>query len=112
KTKAEIQSKVKGFGVKLDPAEFETISRIHTAFFDAGPDLKFTSRNRPPQWYYPSYRDLLFEKDLTGKQCNYLASEDDFRFLRSLEDRNLTIPLFSNLPATHPPTTIAPYLHN
>ncbi|HKE03370.1 MAG TPA: hypothetical protein VKE91_04890 [Blastocatellia bacterium] len=111
KTKAEIQSKVKGFGVKLDPAEFETISRIHTAFFDAGPDLKFTSRNRPPQWYYPSYRDLLFEKDLTGKQCNYLASEDDFRFLRSLEERNLIIPVVANLAGDHALKSIAQYLN-
>src|SRR5215510_2529636 len=110
KTKAEIQSKVKGFGVKLDPAEFETISRIHTAFFDAGPDLKFTSRNRPPQWYYPSYRDLLFEKDLTGKQCNYLASEDDFRFLRSLEERDLIIPVVANLAGDHSLKSIAQYL--
>src|SRR5262245_40328794 len=110
KTKADIQSKVKSFGVKIDPAEFETISRIHTAFFDAGPDLKFTSRNRPPQWYYPSYRDLLLEKDLTGKQCNYLASEDDFQFLRSLEERNLIIPVVANLAGDHALKTIARYL--
>jgi hypothetical protein len=110
KTKSDIQSKVKSFNVKLDPAEFETIGRIHTAFFDGGPDLKFTSRNRPPQWYYPSYRDLLLEKDLTGKQCNYLASEDDFRFLRSLEERNLIIPVVANLAGDHALKSIAQYL--
>jgi hypothetical protein len=97
KTKAEIQAKVKGFGVKVDQADLEVISHIHTAFFDAGPDLKFTSHNRQPRWYYPSYRDLLLEKDLTGKQCNYLVNEDDFRFLQSLEERNLVIPLVANL---------------
>jgi len=111
KTKADIQSKVKSFGVKLDPAELETISRIHTAFFDAGPDLKFTSRNRPPRWYYPSYRDLMLEKDLTGKQCNYMVSEDDFRFLRSLEERNLIIPVVANLAGDHTLKTIAQYLN-
>src|SRR5215475_429235 len=111
KTKADIQSKVKSFGVKIDPAELETISRIHTAFFDAGPDLKFTSRNRPPQWYYPSYRDLLLEKDLTGKQCNYLASEDDFLVLRSLEERNLIIPIVANLAGDHALKSVAQYLN-
>jgi hypothetical protein len=111
KTKADIQTKVKSFGVKLDPAEFETISRIHTAFFDAGPDLKFTSRNRPPRWYYPSYRDLLLEKDLTGKQCNYLVSEDDFRFLQSLEERNLIIPVVANLAGPHALKSIAEFLN-
>lgn len=110
KTKADIRAKLKSFGVKLDPAELETISNIHTAFFDAGPDLKFTSRNRPPRWYYPSYRDLLLEKDLTGKQCNYLVSEDDFRFLQSLEERNLVIPVVANLAGGHALKNIAQYL--
>jgi len=111
KTRADVQAKVKSFGVKLDPAEFETISRIHTAFFDAGPDLKFTSRNRPPRWYYPSYRDLLLEKDLTGKQCNYLVSEDDFRFLQSLEERNLVIPVVANLAGNQALKNIAQFLN-
>jgi hypothetical protein len=111
KTKAEVQSTAKSFGAKLDPAELDTISRIHTAFFDAGPDLKFTSRGRPPRWYYPSFRDLLFEKDLAGKHCNYLASEDDFRFLRSLEERNLIIPVVANLAGDHAFKSIARYLN-
>src|SRR5215475_4412390 len=110
KTKADIQSKAQSFGVKLDPAELETINRIHAAFFDAGPDLKFTSRGRPPRWYYPSYRDLLLEKDLTGKQCNYLAGEDDFRFLRSLQERDLIIPVVANLAGDHALKSIAQYL--
>jgi hypothetical protein len=111
KTKAEITSKAQSFGLKLDPAELETINRIHTAFFDAGPDLKFTSRGRQPRWYYPSYRDLLFEKDLTGKHLNYLVSEDDFRFLRSLEERNLIIPVVANLAGDHAFKSIARYLN-
>jgi hypothetical protein len=110
KTKAEIQSKVKSSGVKVDAADLETIGRIHTAFFDSGPDLKFTSHNRPPRWYYPSYRDLLLEKDLTGKQCNYLVSEDDFRYLQSLEERNLFIPLVANLAGDHTLKNIAQFL--
>jgi hypothetical protein len=111
KTKDDIQSKAQSFGVRLDPAELETIKRIHTAFFDAGPDLKFTSRGRPPRWYYPSYRDLLLEKDLTGKYCNYLESEDAFRFLRSLQERNLIIPVVANLAGDHTLKSIARYLN-
>ncbi len=111
KTKADVQSKAQSFGVRLDPAELETINRIHTAFFDAGPDLKFTSRGRPPHWYYPRYRDLLLEKDLTGKHCAYLASEDDFRFLRSLQERNLIIPVVANLAGDHALKSIARYLN-
>lgn len=109
-TKSTIQTKVKSFGVKLESAELEMIGRIQTAFFDGGLDLKFTSRNRPPREYYPNYRDLLLEKDLTGKQANYLASEDDFQFLKSLEERNLVIPVVANLAGDHGLKTIAQFL--
>jgi hypothetical protein len=108
--RADVQSKAQSFGLKLDPAEIETINRIHTAFFDAGPDLKFTSRGRQPRWYYPNYRDLMLEKDLAGKHCNYLASEDDFRFLRSLQERNLIIPVVANLAGDQALKSIALYL--
>lgn len=110
KTHALLQAKIKGFGIKLDPREIETISRIHKAFFAEGLDLKFTSRNRPPRYYYPNYRDLLLEKDLTGKQSSYLANEDDFHFLQSLSERNLIVPLVGNLAGTHALRQIAQYL--
>ncbi len=108
--KTNVQNKTKSFGLKLEQTELDIIYRIHTAFFDAGPNLKFTSRNRPPRYYYPSYRDLLLEKDLTGKLGNYLANEDDFRFLKSLEERNLVIPVVGNLAGTHTIKSIAEFL--
>lgn len=95
-TRANIVRQIKTYGLKLDEKDFETIGRIHEEFFAAGLDLKFTSHNRAPRPYYPSYRDLLLEKDLTGKQCNYLVAEDDFQFMRSLENRNLLIPTVGN----------------
>ena len=110
KSRAALLAKVKNFGVRIEPAEFDTISRIHTAFFDAGLDLKFTSRNRPPRFYYPSYRDLLLEKDLTGKLGNYLANEEDFRFLKSLEETSRIIPIVGNLAGNHALKNVARYL--
>ena len=110
KTRTTLLARVKNFGVRIEPAEFETINRIHTAFYDAGLDLKFTSRNRPPRFYYPSYRDLLLEKDLTGKLGNYLANEEDFRFLKSLEETSRIIPIVGNLAGDHALRNIARYL--
>jgi hypothetical protein len=95
-TRERIVAKLKTFGVNLDDKDFTTIARIHDEFFTAGLDLKFTSHYRAPRSYYPSYRDLLLEKDLTGKQCNYLVAEDDFQFVRSLENRHLLIPAVGN----------------
>ena len=100
-TSAEIKTKVKSFGVSLTAAELETINRVHTQFFNGGLDLRFTSRNRPSRSYYPTYRDLLLEKDLAGRQANYLANEDDFQFIKSLEKKNLIIPVVGDLSGEH-----------
>lgn len=95
--KLVIVQRVKSFLAGLSEADLATIGRIQEAFFEAGLDLRFTSRNRPPRSYYPTYRDLLLEKDLTGKQASFLASEEDFQFLKSLEANNLIVPVVGNL---------------
>jgi hypothetical protein len=100
-TRQMVRSKVKRYGIPLTPAELETISRIHQAFFEAGLELRFTSLGRAPRPYYPTLRSLLLEHDLTGKQLSYLASEEDYQFLRSLEMRNLVIPVVGNLAGDH-----------
>jgi hypothetical protein len=100
-TRAVVRTKVRRYGVPVTPAELETIGKIHQAFFDAGLDLKFTSLGRAPRDYYPNLRKLLLERDLTGKQLNYLASEDDFQFVKSLEARNLVVLVVGNLAGDH-----------
>jgi hypothetical protein len=98
---AAVLSTVKGFNVPLDERDLETIARFHRTFIDAGLDLRYTSHNRPPRAYYPTYRQLLLERDLTGKQGSYLAREADYRFLKSLEERHLVIPVVGDLAGDH-----------
>ena len=52
---------------------------------------------RPPQFYYPTYRELLLETDGEGHQRNYLASESSFQFVKALEARDRVIPVVGNV---------------
>ena len=63
-----------------------TIQRFHHSFVNAGLSLKFESRGRAPRSAYPTLRDLLLATDRAGRSWNYLASEADFQFVRSLAD--------------------------
>jgi hypothetical protein len=96
-----IHTKVRRYGIPLTPAEVQNIDRIHQAFFDAGLDLRFTSLGRPPRAYYPTLKTLILEHDLAGKQLAFLATEDDFQFVKSLEARNLVVPVVGNLAGDH-----------
>ena len=80
-------------GVALSAADLHTIGLFHLAFVLQGPSLRFTSFGRAPQPYYPDLRRLLGETDRSGRQASYVASEADFLFVKSLEDRNLVVPV-------------------
>ena len=107
---ARIREKAGDSGLKLSSGDLDTITRFHRAFFDDGLDLKFTSKNRSPRYYYPNYRDLMLEKDLAGNQGNYLVEEDRFQFLKQLEERNLVIPVVGNLAGERALKNIATFL--
>src|SRR5262249_8244257 len=62
---------------------------------------------RPPQPYYPTFRDLLVATDAGGHPWNYLASEDDFLFVKALEARDGLIPVVGNVAGAHAMRAIA-----
>jgi hypothetical protein len=101
---------VASFGVPLDDRDLETIQRFHETFVRHGLDLRFNTFGRAPQPYYPTLRELILERDLTGKQANYLASEDDFQFVKTMQHDDLIVPVVGNLAGTHAVRAIAGYL--
>ena len=84
-------------GVPLSSDDFQTIAAFHRRFIDDGLSLRFNSTGRPPQLYYPTYRDLLLETDASGNQVNYLASEDSFQFVKSLQSRDRIVPVVGDI---------------
>ncbi len=99
--RARVDTAIKRMGVSLALSELETVARFHRTFIAAGLSLKFQSYGRPPRSYYPTYRELLLETDQAGCRCNYLASEDDFQFVRSLQKRDLVVPIVGDLSGHH-----------
>lgn len=96
--------------VPLSQEDRATIARIHGRFALAGFGLRFTSYGRAPRPFYPTYGELLLEKDLQGRQVSYLATEADYRFVRGLERRNVVIPVVGDLAGPHALATIAEVL--
>ncbi|MGH7553152.1 MAG: hypothetical protein ACREMQ_09030 [Longimicrobiales bacterium] len=110
RTLTQVAATAKSFGYPLSESDLGTIRRFHSAFYDAGLDLRFSSYGRSPRSYYPTYRQLLLEKDLDGRQASYLVDEEDFQFLKSLHARNRIIPVVGDLAGDHALAAIASYL--
>jgi len=95
--RARLTATVAAFGVPLSVTDQATVDRFHRRFIEAGLGLQFQSTGRAPQAGYPTLRQLLLATDDQGRRANYLASEDSFQFLKSLESRDLVIPIVGNL---------------
>ena len=91
---------VRRYGIPFAVLDTATIRRFHNEFVRQGLDLRFTSSGRQPRYYYPTLRQLILERDLDGNHASYLASEDDWRFLKDLEARDRVIPVTGNLAGT------------
>jgi hypothetical protein len=99
--RARALQQVESFGVSLDYEDLKMLDFIHRSFIRGGVRIKFTSFGRSPNRSYPSYRDLLLSTDLTGQPGNYLAREEDYQFLRSLQLANRVIPVVGDLAGDH-----------
>ena len=77
-----------------DSAGIDYIYR--NAFFQEGPRLGYALAGRGRLGQTPSYGELMTMRDGTGQQRSYLATEENFAFVRDLELRNLIVPVVGN----------------
>jgi len=108
--RALVQDRARHAGLPLSDADRATIDEIHARFIGEGLSLQFTSHGRPPRFYYPTYRDLLLEKDLTGQYGAFLAREDDFQFIRAMQEADRVVPVVGDLSGPHALAAIGQYL--
>jgi hypothetical protein len=101
---------VDSFGVPLTDADRATIDRFHHRFIGEGLSLQFNSFGRPPQNDYPSFRQLLLETDRQGVRRSYLASEDDFQFVKRLHAEDRIVPIVGDLSGTAALAAVARFL--
>ena len=97
----QIQERIATFGLSLDPSDLETLDRFHRAFIRPGLDLRFTSYGRAPRFFYPTHRDLVLAEDLSGEPASFLVREDDFQYLKRLQESDRVIPVVGNLAGDH-----------
>jgi hypothetical protein len=92
-----LHAAIRETGVLLDEEDLRTIDRFHGQFVDQGIALRFNSRGRAPQSYYPTYRELLLETDADGRQAGFLASEEAFSVVKQLQARDRIVPVVGDL---------------
>lgn len=106
----EIRKKIQSFNLTLNQTDYDKIRETYTAFTSSGLEVRYTIRDRPSGRFFPAFRDLLLEKDLEGRQRNYLANEESYQFLKKMQERNLIVPVTGDLAGTKALREIGRYL--
>jgi len=102
-------TKAKAF--PLSDEDQTTVRYVYRAFFDAGPELRYTFLGGYGGFMgMPSYGDLMTENDGRTRNWNFLASEDQYRTIRSLQERNLIVPLVGDFAGPKAVRSVAAYL--
>lgn len=87
-----LMKRVEGYGVTLSADDKKHIEAAHKAFFDGQFELKFSLKDNNGR-AYPTLREILGAKSPEGSQDGFLAKEDSFRYLQTMEKEHRIIPL-------------------
>jgi len=85
------------FGVPLTPHDREMIDRYRATFVSEGLDTRYSSIGRNNRGDYPSFGRLMMETDRAGRQISYLADENAFQFVRTMQINDRIIPVVGNV---------------
>jgi hypothetical protein len=101
------------FQFPLSSEDRESLEYIYTSFRTLGFNIGFDSgaMRGGGAGRTPSLRELLAMKDLKGKQGSFLASREDYDFVRDMHRRNLIIPIVGDFAGNKALAAVGAYLH-
>jgi hypothetical protein len=83
--------------VALDAHDRQMIDRYRAEFIADGLDTRYSSLGRNNRMDYPTFGQLMLATDRSGRQISFLADEDAFQFVRSLQIANRIVPVVGNV---------------
>jgi hypothetical protein len=85
------------------------IEYVYHNFYRFGPDINYGSSGRGG-FGGVSYADLMTATDAQGVFRSYLATEENFEFLKSLETKNMLVPVVANFAGPKAIRAVGKYL--
>jgi hypothetical protein len=116
-------------GFKLSNEDLQTIDRVHAVFYRGGPAIDYTFEAtqlppRPPAGF-PSFERMMIATDgdcgspclasyalppAPGRSWSFLATEENYQYVRNMQRRNLFIPLVGDFAGPSTIRRIGQYL--
>jgi len=107
--RAASNARIVAFGVPLDSRDRAAIDGYRAEFVASGLDTRYSSLGRNNRSDYPSFGQLIRATDRAGREIGYLADEDAFQYVRSMQRRDRIIPVVCNVAGAAAMRSIARY---
>lgn len=96
------------YKIPFGQREEEELEYLFSNFKSDGLEISFRLYRN---WnYFPTLREIIIQKDKQGKGRHFLASKEEYNFLRQMQLRNLIIPVNGNFAGDKALASIGKYL--
>lgn len=89
--------RINALGLQLDGRDRAMIDQYRSEFIADGLETRYSSLGRNNRMDYPTFGQLILATDRSGKAIGYLADEDAFQFVRSMQLRDRIVPIVGNV---------------
>jgi hypothetical protein len=97
------------FQVPLSDADQTSLDYVYKNFRDDGLDIAYRMEGSRGGWF-PSLKELIVQPDQHNKLGNFLATKEDYEFVRDLHRKNLIIPVVGDFAGKKALAAIGDYL--
>jgi hypothetical protein len=98
------------FQFPLSAEDVKALEYVYRSFRDDGLDISYRMEGSWGNGYFPTLQEILAGTDLNGQQGNFLASVDDYEFVRGMHRKNLIIPVVGDFGGKKAIAAVADYL--
>ena len=112
RTLVAIKQNLSQHGFIFTSDDLESLDYVFDAYCTVGPDIDYSYPN--PRGGFgrgmPSYAELMLATDGAGVSRSYLASEANYRSIRSMHAKNLIVPVVGNFSGPKAIRSVGQYL--
>jgi hypothetical protein len=88
----------------------QKIELVFNVFSRGGPRMSYSFASSSPNQNMPAYYFLMVAGDENGRNWAYLASEESYRFVREMQQKNLIVPLVGDFTGPKALKAVGQYL--
>lgn len=97
------------FRVQLSDADQTSLEYVYRNFRSDGLDIAYRMEGMRGGWF-PTLKELIEQPDQHGSLGNFLATKEDYEFVRDMHRRNLIIPVVGDFAGKRALAAIGDYL--